>query len=510
MSDQQLSNWLQQLKPQTKTAFISVLVIGFLTHTFVFTNTLPNHDGLVNLYSTQDKSDLGRFFLSPFSGISSYFSLPWINGVLSVFYLALMAAALVELFQLEKRISVILTGGLVVTFPAVSSTYAYMFTADGYMAGAMLTVLALLITNKYKYGFLPGSLLFYFGVGVYQANLPFLLTLVAVLLVSDILIRGMKLKEFIIQTIRCGLLTVIGMVLYAVTFRIYRSRSGNISDYQGLSDVGLSIDIIDEAIWQVVGRTGDFFFRGFLTDIPVTLFGMLNIVVFLLIAAGIVLLIIQNRLWQDWLMLLIAFVLLAALPFLSYSLYFISPGVVYHMLMVMALLSFYLLPVIFFDRLDLQVFSNKIFSWMTILAMTLIVFNFAIIANITYFNLDLKYEKTTAFAGRLVSRIDHTPDIDEAGKLAIIGRAQTDLPLTSEIIPQSIPAMTGSSGGLLLTQPYLYQALFNTYYDLSYRLATPPEIQALQETEAYEEMAVWPAENSVRVIDDIIVVKFGE
>lgn len=510
MPDQQLSNWLHKMKPQWKTAFISALIIGFLTHMYIFTNTLPNHDGMVNLYSSQNKSDLGRFFLSPFSGISSYFSLPWVNGALSVLYLALAATFLVELFSLRKKLSAILVAGLVVAFPAVSSTYAYMFTADGYMAGAMLTILALLVTKKYKYGFLPGGLLFYFGVGVYQANLPLLLTLVAILLISDILIRQPDWKTFALHVIRYGLLTVIGMALYAVTFKVYRSMAGDISDYQGLSEAGFSLGLIDDAIRQIISKTKDFFFRGFFTDIPVNLFEVLNVLILLLIIAGTVLLIIQNRLWKKGLMVLVAFALLAALPFLSYSLYFISPGVIYHMLMVLSLLSFYLLPVIYFDYLDVPSLSNKAFSWSTVLISALIVFNFAIIANITYFNLDLKYEKTTAFANRLVSRIDDTTGVDEADKLAIIGRAGMNLPLTAYTIPQSIPAMTGSSGDLLLSQPYLYQAMLRTYYNISYDLATSAEIEALQATEAYQDMAVWPAQTSVQVIGDTVVVKFKE
>lgn len=65
---------------------------------------LPNHDGLNNIYDAQRKFSSGRFFLSPFSGISSYFDLPWVNGSLSILYLALTAVILTEFFKTHKKL----------------------------------------------------------------------------------------------------------------------------------------------------------------------------------------------------------------------------------------------------------------------------------------------------------------------------------------------------------------------------------------------------------------------
>ncbi len=103
MPEQVLLRLKNAIKPQWKTAFFAALIIGFLTHLFMFTNAIPNHDSLLNIHMSQKKFSLGRFFLSPFSGISSYFDLPWVNGALSIFYLALTSAALTELFGLRKK-----------------------------------------------------------------------------------------------------------------------------------------------------------------------------------------------------------------------------------------------------------------------------------------------------------------------------------------------------------------------------------------------------------------------
>lgn len=45
-----------------KLAIISAFFIGLLTHLYIFLHRLPNHDGLLNIYSSQAKVTSGRFF----------------------------------------------------------------------------------------------------------------------------------------------------------------------------------------------------------------------------------------------------------------------------------------------------------------------------------------------------------------------------------------------------------------------------------------------------------------
>lgn len=511
MPEQLLLKWKKAIKPEWKNAFLSAVIIGFLCHMFVFTNMLPNHDSLVNMHSPQLKGNLGRFFLSPFSGISSYFDLPWINGSLSILYLALTAVILTELFQLKKTFSIIAISGLIVTFPTIASTFSYMFTADGYMLGSLLTVLALLITKTYKYGFIPGSIVFYLGVGVYQANLPFLSTLIIIFLINEILgrkISFMQLKSYVLRFFGLG---VIGMALYAINFKLYTSFfAGNISSYQGLDSVGDSSGSISDRLKQVNDSFFDFFFRGFNTESPVNLFDWLNVAVFLLIAAGFILLMTQNRIFTNIRMAAIALALLLLMPLSAYILYFVSSDVVYHMLMVLALVSFYMLPILFYENLTVPTIAAKAFSWLAIVVVFASVFNFAIISNISYLNMDLKYEKSTAFVNRLISRIEQTEGVNSESKLALIGRVQLGSSLSTRVIPENIPKMTGPLGDSIIPLPYHYSAMMKDHFGVNYQFISEPERQEIAGSDWFAEMDAWPSPDSVRVIDDVVVVKLQE
>ena len=60
-----LKNVWANVNKEWKIAWISTFVIGLLTHLYVMTNTLPNHDGLVNIYNSQMKFKLRSLFPWP-------------------------------------------------------------------------------------------------------------------------------------------------------------------------------------------------------------------------------------------------------------------------------------------------------------------------------------------------------------------------------------------------------------------------------------------------------------
>ena len=93
----------EKVKNTWKIAFFSAFIIGFLIHIYKFTNTLLVADSLYNFYSTQDMLASGRWFLSIACAPSSYFDLPWVTGLLSLFYMGIAAAAIAEVFEMNAK-----------------------------------------------------------------------------------------------------------------------------------------------------------------------------------------------------------------------------------------------------------------------------------------------------------------------------------------------------------------------------------------------------------------------
>ena len=167
----------RKIRREWKTAFLTCFVLGLLIHMPILLSDIPNHDGLDSMYFDQNMITSGRWFLMIACGFSSYFALPWVIGLLSLFFLGIGAAALIEFLEIKNELSVMLLAGLLVSFPALASTYAYIFTADGYMLALCLAFFSVALTKRREWGFLPGGICLAFSMGTYQSYLSFAILL---------------------------------------------------------------------------------------------------------------------------------------------------------------------------------------------------------------------------------------------------------------------------------------------------------------------------------------------
>ena len=102
LPEQVFSAWKSKITKQDKYTFWTVVVVGLLTHMRVFISDIPNHDGMSSIYFDQNMVVSGRWFLSVACGFSSYYSLPWIIGLLAILVLAVTAVLLTEVLEIKK------------------------------------------------------------------------------------------------------------------------------------------------------------------------------------------------------------------------------------------------------------------------------------------------------------------------------------------------------------------------------------------------------------------------
>lgn len=134
-----LLNWVRKhTSKEQKLAFWMTFCMTLIVHLYKFTNTLPNHDGMYNVYTRQNMIGSGRWALQIACGFSSYYDLPWVTGILSCVFIALAVAVIVKLFHIQNPVLIFLAGGFLVSSPATTETFFFQFTADGYMIAMAL------------------------------------------------------------------------------------------------------------------------------------------------------------------------------------------------------------------------------------------------------------------------------------------------------------------------------------------------------------------------------------
>lgn len=504
---QAISKWSGKLKKQWKTAFFSAVVIALLVHMPVLLSDIPNHDGLDSMYFDQNMITSGRWFLMVACGFSSFYTIPWVIGCLGIVFLGLAAAALAELLEMEKPWVIVLGSGLLVSFPALASTFAYVFTLDGYMLALLLAVLAVLFTKKYKRGFLAGGICLACSLGTYQAYLSFamILSLFAILLLfMEEKSRAQKCRE----ALRYVYMGVLGVVLYYGILQLLLKLQGKeLASYQGIN--GMAQGTGGGLVSSVAAMYRDFV--QFTVSGNVLYQNMISCAALLLLfaAAAVALLALaqSRKWWKNPLFFVIIGVSALLLPLVTNVILLISPDVTYHLLMRYQWVLYLIGLLALAGKGAQNARLSAVLQWIALGAAAVLVFFYAVTDNIAYSNLQKKYEKTYAYCVRLLDRIEQTQGYYQGIPIAMIGVVgdeqfpQTDitLPVTSNMI--------GMSGDSLLYTGENYRKFIKYYLGATLNILPPEAMQDMYYDARYVEMESFPGEDSIRIIDGIMYIK---
>ena len=519
-----LTQWWRSIKKEYKTAFTAAFIIGLLIHMPVLLSDIPNHDGLGSMYFDQNMITSGRWFLTVACGFSSYFTIPWIIGLLGLLFLALAAAALTALLELRDTLAIIMISGLLVSFPALASTFAYVFTMDGYMLALLLAVLSVLCTKKWKKGFLPGAVCLAFSMGTYQAYLPFaiLLCIYEVLLIfvgegqpdstkADRRSESHKLgilRLRIHMSLQYFYMGVLGVVLYYVLLRVLLVIQGkelasyqNINNMEGIAS-GFGLSSVAHMYRDFLSFTvkGNVLFHNIYSLGAILVLGVVTVF-------AVFRLVLKRKWWKSLGFFVIIALAAVIIPPATNVILMISPDVTYHLLMRYQWVLYLILPVAFVSRFSGEDKKGIVMQWCMLTAAFVMVFHYAVTDNIGYSNLQKRYEKTYAYCVRLLDRIEQTEGYYQGIPIAMVGVVGYN-PFPETDITMSVTSnMIGLNGDTLLYTGENYQVFIQNYLGATLNIMSPEEMEDIYFSPEYIEMESFPAASSVKIVDGIMYVK---
>lgn len=491
-------------KREWKYAFFSTFLTGVMVHMPAMLRDIPNHDGLASMYFDQNMITSGRWFLTVACGLSSYYTLPWLIGLLAMLYLGITNVLLTELLEVRQTWAVVVIGGLLAVFPSLASTFAYVFTMDGYMLAVLFAVLAVLLTKKYRLGFLPGALCLALSLGSYQSYLPF-----AVLLclygVCQIGASEGSLREKGKKALRYVWMGAAGIAAYYIILRVLLWMQGKeLASYQGISGMGsVSLAGLGGMLPRMYRDFIAFTLKGGVLTNNIYAGGALLL---LGIAAAWTLICLcrQKKWWKSvWFFAIIA-VTAAGLPIAMNLIMIISPDVNYHLLM---RYQWVLLPICLVAVVSRHSQSRPWTAWLGLVCGIVLVFNYAVTDQIAYSNLEKKYEKTYAYCIRLLDRIEQTPGYYQGIPIAMIGVIGDESYPETDLTSPVTEGMIGIGGDYLLYTGGNYQAFISNYLGATLNILPPEAMDEMYYDEAYREMESFPEADSIRIIDGVMYIK---
>ena len=541
MGTEILEFYHEKIKKTWKLAFYSAFLLGLLVHIYRFTNLLPNHDSLYNFYSSQNMVASGRWFLSIACSLGSWFDLPWVNGMLSLTFLGLTAAVITEVFRMKNPCLILLSSGLLVSFPAITATMHYEFTADGYMISMFLAAIGVCLTRmefvekRYWKRMVLSGVCICLSCGIYQAYASFAFILAVCYFMTELLENRWEQKRYWkwigIQFAVFGAALAAYYLVWKIALYALQIPA---SSYLGIDKVGvMGVKRLIYAAIDIIRVFVRFFLEWNILQYGVTVYSVLNILFLGAFGLGLFQAVRTSGCGKNRVHLLLLLLCVASLPFGCYVWMLTSPDVTYRVIMLQSVSILYIFMAVIFDRW-IYGQGKKRQGNAALVLLTAIVFNNSVAANMSYAYMEKCYEATYADAVELTTRV-HLLDDGTIRYVALCGSLES-WQQEDHFDPSRLRQLGAwkHMDKTILTPQFL--ALYTDFdlsyyringlehplvenepnipapYDWEFRFPTlsAADTLALSQTEAVVNMPIWPARDSVQVLGDTIVVKLSE
>lgn len=511
MPERVLKKINENILPRWKACFFAALVVGLIAHLYKITNWLPNWDSIVFRYDRQNMIALGRWFLPVVCSFSSFYDLPFLNGIIAILFHALSGVCICKILNVQKKITAILIGAVIVSFPTVTSVMMYNYVADGYSIAFFLSTLAALLMTREKPRYILSAVLIALSTGIYQAYITVTIMLVLLKLIDETIYNNASLQTVLKKSVFMLLSGLLGVALYGVILKIMLSIfSQGLLDYQGInSSASLSNIDIPGSLYSIKETFVNCFFD--LSE-GVNTYIVLNVFALLFTLAHYIKYIVKNKLYKTPSKILVVVILGVMLIFGAGALAFINAGIDYHNLMLMGYSVFYLFFVILYERgTDTTENHTCIKCWAVLITAVAIIINQVVISNVSYHKAQIAYEKSYGVLMRIADRIEQTPETEKCDRILVLGALSN----SEEYSVNLTPNITGITDGYIIReddetvgQSVLCSAL-NDYCEKNYEFVSGEEKKEFTQREDVKTMGEWPSEDCVKVLDETIVIKLG-
>lgn len=496
--------------------FGSAMVVGLISHLYMFTNKLPNHDDVGHTFSADYGTQSGRWFLPTVLKLDGDFSIPLLNGILGLLFLAVTACLVAAILRIRHRFSCTVLAALLVSFPTVSATYSYMFTADGYFLGLMLAALGAYWAIRYpRLGLILGTVSITLSMGIYQSYFPVAAALMVGAMFFETLDGRKSFRQLVLQGVRLVVVLGVSMVLYMLIVKITTMELGLV-DYMGISTMG---QLQLSQLPGLVVRCYLEYLRFFFIDSLNTQFAVLRLPLLLCGAATVVLLAVL--LWTRHLGVLrtvLAVFLVILYPLAANLIYIMVAGQSVHLLMVYGSVLLLAAPIALTDY-GLEDFSKlrlpqqslcALMSWVILAGLSLVSFTYVVGSNQAYLKMQLSMDQISSYSTRLLSAIEQCEGYKPDLPVVLLGSSRR----TEDLNPTpALDAITGNMIGVpdmaMMRTCYTYHYFLRYYMGFTGQvyLDTSQQAQDLAALEEVQAMSVYPKSGSIQVVNGYVVVK---
>lgn len=502
-----------------KASFLSALFWGIITHLYALTNKLPAIDDLSCINSYGAGVYVGRWFLE-ILGLAKHkifgnYSAPAWNGLVTILFVALASVILCRILELSTKKPAILTGMLMAVFPVLTSFMLYIYTAYYYCFGLVLVLLGVYV-EKQKLSWKNwtiGSALIALGIAIYQAFLPFAITLFLII----VFLNTMK-PEAESKHIYAGGLASLGSILFGVVLYLLPAAPMRIllnveaGDIKGAGNVGSVF--FEKGIGIVPYLYKTFFYPiagGFYGLTSKIWLRVLLVGVYALTIAIMVYVIVKMIQRKQWGIVSAQILSVLLLPIGLHSIYAMVEEKYFYTLMFYSEVLLFLIPIALLEqeqiRETLKPVLYKIASGYMVFTIAMAGLLYTIQAGGVYLEMDLSLRAMQAYYTTVITQIKSLDDYDPNYPVAFIGTADDPTLYALEEYYFKLVKIGGSYDSKSGIQSVFLDLFLQQYCGYNQEFQFDLEGIDPQHVSA---MPCYPKAGSIAVVDNRIVVKFSD
>lgn len=514
--------------------FIITFVVSSIIYAYSYNNFLPAYDAICIYEGTGGAASSGRWFIDIFFNkickfFGFYYVIPQANLIAGYILIALSAYCLIIIFEIENKLHICIITTLYVASPAIADLVAWFYTFHAYCLALFLASASVFIylkveknVPKYIFSFLCLIL----SLAIYQAFLP----IVTTILICKIIIYvydDSKSNDFIFKKIFNYVLFIIsGVLLYIISCKVcflitgstvtgYANMSENIVPNYGLKDLTIACAKAFALPFSLVIRK-----FGSLND---TLLSKVFISIYLILLTISLLAKIKNK---DSIIKVLLLLLYISLPISCCLFKFMVPYVSPQRITFSITLMFIVPLILFKDDFDNKI--TKLFNPIIIIITITILFNDMGASYNLYSGCKLIEHYTNQVTTQIKSIDGYKSDM----KVAMIGGKQLYDDTVFREVNSDVTHYHSYVFSMFVEFHYKIQSFFNVF--ANYKYEEPIYLRFSDENSVdytkniyyslendYKgllhstdrrimDMPNYPNSGSIKIIDDVIVVKFSD
>lgn len=517
-----LEKFLTWFDLNKRIAFITAIVVGIITHITMMTETIMSQDGIWNSMQYSRAGDwviaLGRWGIELAGRLNNFVAIPSITTMLCLFLMAVSTVFIVDIFNFKSKYSALFTGMIMVVSPCLTATMLYVYTSVAYCVNMLLAILAIWFIYKFKYkkiGIVISALCFMFSLSIYQSYMGVTVGLCIMLSIIELLKDNSKIKDVFINIGKTVLAVLSGGILYYILTMLILNLTGiDMATYKGAESFGIKeiFASLGTNILNTYKNFVEFFFKDVIVyntnyrrDIWYILFFIGFIVTFIVKLAKLKVETKKEKIFK----IVLASLMVLLMPIGLNIINIIAVGTEIYALTATQMIL--VIPFVLALVESLEILNS--IKWIILISCMCICGTYYLSDSASYSALKLTYNQAYSSTMRVFDRIETTPGYEKDMPLLLAGIiGNNNYPRTMNLYGYTIGELAnntvfhGTYGGQIGT----WINYVRVFFGLDIQMCDPDTYYRIVTGEDYKDMEMFPAEDSIRIIDGVVVVKLSE